>query len=135
LTDAVNGSQLFASNQAIETVANEVTNINNGKGIKYFHANSTLADSQATGTDSTAAGPEAVASVQDGVAIGHGATAGANAGDVALGLGSTTAAVVGTASTKIAGTTYTFAGATPTSTVSVGAAGAERTITNVAAGR
>ncbi|WP_373683784.1 hypothetical protein, partial [Mycobacterium sp. KBS0706] len=56
-------------------------------------------------------------------------------GDVALGSGSTTAAVVGTTSTKIAGTTYNFAGTTPTSTVSVGAVGAERTITNVAAGR
>ncbi|MBV1704149.1 MAG: hypothetical protein KGQ28_05025, partial [Hyphomicrobiales bacterium] len=35
----------------------------------------------------------------------------------------------------IAGTTYAFAGANPASTVSVGAVGAERTITNVAAGR
>ncbi|MGL4964066.1 MAG: hypothetical protein ACRC67_22750, partial [Inquilinus sp.] len=134
-TDAVNGSQLFATNQAVDSVTTTVTNINNGAGIKYFHATSTLADSQATGTDSTAAGPEAVASVQDGVAVGHGATAGANVGDVALGSGSTTAAVVATPSTTIAGTSYNFAGATPTSTVSVGAPGAERTITNVAAGR
>ncbi len=37
--------------------------------------------------------------------------------------------------TVINGTTYAFAGTTPGSTVSVGAAGAERTITNVAAGR
>nr|WP_218823298.1 YadA-like family protein [Inquilinus limosus] len=119
-TDAVNGSQLFASNQAIETVANEVTNINNGKGIKYFHANSTEPDSQALGTDSVAIGPNAVAN---------------NAGDVALGFGSTTEAAVGTSGATIGGTAYTFAGANPTSTVSVGAAGAERTITNVAAGR
>src|SRR5206468_3258460 len=126
-TDAVNGSQLFATNTAVDTVNTKVDNISNGGGIKYFHATSTLADSQATGTDSTAAGPEAVASVQDGVAVGHGATAGANVGDVALGSGSTTAAAVGTASTTIAGTTYAFAGATPTSTVSVGAVGAERT--------
>ncbi|TSD84301.1 hypothetical protein FFK22_033190 [Mycobacterium sp. KBS0706] len=134
-TDAVNGSQLFATNTSVNTLNTKVDNINNGGGIKYFHATSTLADSQATGTDSTAAGPEAVASVQDGVAVGHGATAGANVGDVALGSGSTTAAVVATTSTKIAGTTYNFAGTTPTSTVSVGAPGAERTITNVAAGR
>ncbi|MFE0757976.1 YadA-like family protein, partial [Inquilinus sp. NPDC058860] len=134
-TDAVNGSQLFATNTSVDTLNTKVDNITNGGGIKYFHATSTLADSQATGTDSTAAGPEAVASVTDGVAVGHGATAGANAGDVALGSGSTTAAVVGTTSTTIAGTTYNFAGTTPTSTVSVGAAGAERTITNVAAGR
>jgi autotransporter adhesin len=54
---------------------------------------------------------------------------------VALGSGSTSLAAVGTASTVIGGVTYNFAGATPTSTVSVGAGGAERTITNVAAGR
>jgi len=35
----------------------------------------------------------------------------------------------------INGTTYNFAGIAPTSTVSVGAVGTERTITNVAAGR
>ncbi|MBW8725599.1 MAG: hypothetical protein JF625_10640, partial [Inquilinus limosus] len=134
-TDAVNGSQLFATNTSVDTLNTKVDNISTGGGIKYFHAASTLADSQATGTDSTAAGPEAVASVTDGVAVGHGATAGANAGDVALGSGSTTAAAVGTASTSIAGTTYTFAGTAPTSTVSVGDVGAERTITNVAAGR
>ena len=125
--DAVDGN--------LTTINNQLTNINNGAGIKYFHANSTLADSQAVGTDSVAVGPEAVASTQDGIAIGHGAVAGANAGDVALGSGSTTAAVVATAGTTIAGKAYSFAGATPTSTVSVGAPGAERTITNVAAGR
>ncbi|MBK3844213.1 hemagglutinin [Paraburkholderia aspalathi] len=92
----------------------------NSTGIKYFHADSTAPDSQALGTDSVAIGPNAVAN---------------NAGDVALGSGSTTAPAVGTASTTINGTTYNFAGTTPTSTVSVGAPGAERTITNVAAGR
>ncbi|TGR35864.1 hypothetical protein EN842_55885, partial [bacterium M00.F.Ca.ET.199.01.1.1] len=33
-----------------------------GGGIKYFHANSTLADSTASGTDSVAIGPASVAS-------------------------------------------------------------------------
>ncbi|MBO3278329.1 hypothetical protein JFY56_24235, partial [Pseudomonas sp. Milli4] len=68
------------------------------------------------------------------IAIGKGATA-ATANSVALGDGATTAAAVGTASAKIADTTYNFAGAVPTGTVSVGKAGAERTLTNVAAGR
>ncbi|MDP0983617.1 hypothetical protein Q6266_28225, partial [Klebsiella variicola] len=54
---------------------------------------------------------------------------------VALGAGSTTSAVVATTSTTINGKTYNFAGTNPTSTVSVGSAGAERTITNVAAGQ
>ncbi|MEM4990142.1 ESPR-type extended signal peptide-containing protein [Collimonas sp. H4R21] len=134
-TDAVNGSQLFATNQQVTANTTAITNINNGGGIKYFHANSTLADSAANGTDSVAIGPVSTAGTTNAVSIGNGATAGANAGDVALGAGSTTAVAVGTPSTTIAGTTYNFVGTTPTSTVSVGAAGAERTITNVAAGR
>ncbi|MFP3710562.1 hypothetical protein SB783_42035, partial [Paraburkholderia sp. SIMBA_009] len=48
---------------------------------------------------------------------------------------SVTAAPVPTAGTTIGGTAYTFAGATPTSVVSVGAPGAERQITNLAAGQ
>ncbi|RQQ94917.1 YadA family autotransporter adhesin, partial [Burkholderia stagnalis] len=119
-TDAVNGSQLYATNQAVDSLGNTVNNIVNGGGIKYFHANSTLPDSQALGTDSVAIGPNAVAN---------------NAGDVALGSGSTTAAANPTASATIGGASYTFAGATPVSVVSVGAPGAERQVTNVAAGR
>jgi autotransporter adhesin len=119
-TDAINGSQLFGTNQQVTKNTNDITNINNGAGIKYFHATSTLPDSKALGTDSVAIGPNAVSN---------------NAGDVALGSGATTDAAVGTTSAVIGGTTYNFAGTTPTSTVSVGALGAERTITNVAAGR
>lgn len=70
----------------------------------------------------------------NGVAFGTGATA-SNANDVALGAGSRTAAAVATTGATINSTAYTFAGAAPTSTVSVGAEGSERTITNVAAGR
>jgi len=54
---------------------------------------------------------------------------------VALGSNSVTAAAVGTASTTLQGTTYNFAGAAPVGTVSIGAAGSERTLTNVAAGQ
>ena len=113
---------------------NAINNINNGGGIKYFHANSTKADSTATGVDSVAVGPVANASAANAVAVGNGATAG-QAGAVALGAGSTTAAAVATASGTVAGTSYNYAGTAPASTVSVGAAGAERTVTNVAAGR
>lgn len=56
-------------------------------------------------------------------------------GDVALGSGSTAAQVETTTNITIRGTSYNFAGTSPTSTVSVGSAGKERTITNVAAGR
>ena len=126
-TDAVTGSQLHATNQSL-------SNIQNGGGIKYFHANSTAADSQAVGVGSVAAGPQSVATGTNSVALGNG-TAATNAGDVALGSGSTTAAAVGTASGTVNGTVYSYAGANPTSTVSVGSAGSERTVTNVAAGR
>ncbi|XHS33971.1 YadA-like family protein [Pseudoxanthomonas sp. UC29_72] len=133
-TDAINGSQLYATNQAVNQIGTTVNNITNGGGIKYFHANSTLADSTATGTNSVAVGPTAVASTADGVALGHGAVA-TNAGDVALGAGSVTASSNPTPGGTIAGTSYTYAGTAPASVVSVGATGSERQITNVAAGR
>jgi autotransporter adhesin len=104
-------------------------------GIKYFHANSLLADSLASGVNSVAIGPVSTANTENAVSIGNGATAGSNVGDVALGAGSTTGTVVATASGTIAGNTYAYAGTTPTSTLSVGSVGDERTITNVAAGQ
>ncbi|MBN3819057.1 hypothetical protein G3N57_21660, partial [Paraburkholderia sp. Se-20369] len=58
-----------------------------------------------------------------------------NANDVALGSGSVTSTPNPTSSVTIGGVTYGFAGVNPTSVVSVGAPGAERQITNVAAGR
>ncbi|MDT8896625.1 hypothetical protein RSO41_18410, partial [Halomonas sp. I1] len=88
----------------------------------------------ATGVNAIASGVDATATADGGIAMGYGATAG-NVDSVALGTNAVTAAPVGTASTTIAGLNYTFAGGTPTGTVSVGDAGNERTITNVAAGR
>ncbi|WP_429537026.1 YadA-like family protein [Paraburkholderia youngii] len=125
-TDAVNGSQLHATNQQVDQNTKSITNLGDQltnvyeSGTKYFHANSTGADSSALGEDS--------------VAIGMGAVSN-NANDVALGAGSTTSAAVGTSGATIGGTAYAFAGANPTSTVSVGSEGSERTVTNVAAGR
>nr|WP_199043664.1 ESPR-type extended signal peptide-containing protein [Dyella sp. ASV24] len=132
-TDAVNGSQLYATNQAVDVLNSTINNINNGGGIKYFHANSSLDDSQALGLNSVAVGPQAVSGGANSVAIGNGAAA-STANSVALGAGSTTGAVTGTSGTTIAGDSYSFAGANPTGTVSVGAEGQERTLTNVAAG-
>jgi autotransporter adhesin len=68
------------------------------------------------------------------VALGNNAIAN-NAGDVALGSGAISAAPNPTASVTVRGVTYAVAGANPTSVVSVGAPGAERQITNVAAGQ
>ena len=69
-TDAVNGSQLYATNQDVAALQSFTNNINNGGGIKYFHSNSTLADSSATGADAVAIGGAAVASAKNSVALG-----------------------------------------------------------------
>jgi autotransporter adhesin len=109
-TDVVNGSQLHATNQAINNITT------GGGGIKYFHANSTAADSQAAGAESVAIGPNAVATAANGVAIGQGATADRNG---------------------LAGQTEAFSNQVVNSTkgaLSVGSAGNERQITNVAGG-
>jgi trimeric autotransporter adhesin len=92
--------------------------VNGGAGIKYFHANSTLSDSAAAGTDSVAIGPLASATAAGSVALG--ANAVANRGAV----------------TAVADPLSLTGGAVTTTTgeVSVGSAGAARQITNVAAG-
>lgn len=223
-TDAVNGSQLYATNQAIDGISGDISDLSDlavkydtnpdgtinynsvsmggttynsttkaggttltnvaygvndsdavnvqqlrdatgdmyNNGVKYFHANSTKADSVATGTDSIAVGPAAKSVGESSIAMGNAATstgagsmamgqnaqstgensvaigAGAvanNKGDVALGAGATTEQAVGTQGVTIRGNDYQFAGTTPTGTVSVGSLDNERTITNVAAGR
>ncbi|WP_184146050.1 YadA-like family protein [Paraburkholderia sp. Kb1A] len=89
---------------------------------------------QAAGIDAIALGAYAATTVDRATALGADASA-TEKGSVALGAGSTTSAAVGTSGATIGGTDYAFAGANPASTVSVGSAGNERTITNVAAGR
>ncbi|TDN62918.1 ESPR-type extended signal peptide-containing protein [Paraburkholderia sp. BL10I2N1] len=119
-TDAVNGSQLYETNQNVANVAGDVTNLTNtvnnisngGAGVKYFHANSTLEDSSATGTEAVAIGGNANATADTSVALG--ANASANVSNaVALGAGSV---------------------ADRADTVSVGSAMLQRQIVNVAAG-
>ena len=79
-------------------------------------------------------GNNASVTAKNGMALGSN-TKVANENAVALGAGSETAAAVKTSSATINGTVHNFAGVNPASTVSVGKAGSERTITNVAAGR
>ncbi len=81
-----------------------------------------------------ALGDTAAAGARNSVALGSGSQA-TNVGDVALGANSTTQAAARTSAVTINGQSYAVAGANPTSTVSVGDVGKERTITNVAAGR
>ena len=88
----------------------------------------------ALSNDAISLGGQSTAQAAEAVAIGRGSSA-SHAGAVALGADSVTAAAVGTSSGTIAGKTYNYAGTAPTSTVSVGKAGSERTVTNVGAGR
>ncbi|MGA5656468.1 YadA family autotransporter adhesin [Rahnella contaminans] len=125
-SDAVNFSQLTETNNNINNVYSN--------GTKYFHANSSGADSAATGADAVAIGQSATASAMNAIAIGNGADA-STASSVALGDGAKTQAAVGTSGITLQGKNYAFAGSAPVGTVSVGGAGAERTITNVAAGQ
>jgi autotransporter adhesin len=84
---AVNGAQLYATNQNVTSVTNTVNAINNGGGIKYFHVNSTVADSAATATNAMAVGPAAKASGANASALGSAANAG-GAGTTAIGASS-----------------------------------------------
>ncbi|MBF8740612.1 YadA-like family protein [Pseudomonas guariconensis] len=133
-TDAVNGSQLHATNKRVDALDNRVDGIvNGGAGIKYVHTNggpsASLPDSQANGIGSTAIGAGAVSDGENSVAMGNGATAKQD-GDVALGAGSVADRGAESYTGDYSGAQNNTAG-----TVSVGAPGAERTVSNVADGR
>ena len=81
-----------------------------------------------------AIGKQALAEAENTVAIGNGAQATVS-NSVAFGSDAKTDTVVNTSSIMINNKAYTVAGTTPVGTVSIGDAGKERTITNVAAGR
>jgi autotransporter adhesin len=78
------GDALGGLSNSVVNLNDAVHNINTGKGIKYFHANSAQADSSATGVESTAMGPQAVAGGDSSVAAGDRASSG-GAGSVAVG--------------------------------------------------
>ena len=146
-TDAVNGGQLYATNQSIDNIAN-------GKAGAFQSDNSvTAAQPVASGANATAGGFGASATGGNSTVVGNDATdngvanstvlgqgasiaAGTTGSNVALGQGSTVAsAAIPTASGTINGSTYKYAGGTPAGVVSVGSAGNERQVTNVAAGQ
>lgn len=84
-TDAVNGAQLYATNQMI-------SNMSSGGGIKYFHANSTYADSSAIGNESVAIGSRSLASGDGSIAMGDNSQA-TNTGAIAIGQNSISSGV------------------------------------------
>ncbi|MBB1596875.1 YadA-like family protein [Achromobacter sp. UMC46] len=186
-SDAVNVAQLKKVTTDSTAIGDRIENVYN-TGTKYFHANSTGADSQAAGQDAVAIGTGAVAngpgsiaaginsesSNTDSVAIGTlskakgdssvaigvnnkatgnfsvalgGISEASGDSSVAIGLAAraTTANSVALGANSIANASlisaaynpnplFMLAGLTPVGEVSVGSAGSERRITNVAAG-
>lgn len=101
------------------------------------HAQAYGAGAQAIGVRSNVFGSDAVASANNTVALGDRAKA-TTANSVAIGANSVTSVAQGFGSytlPSVSANPVTFAGANPTGSVSVGAAGQERQIHNVAAGR
>ena len=89
-----------------------------------------------TGDDSVAVGNNNTINSNHVMVFGNNVTVGENLHhSVVLGSNSTVLAPVATISHTIAGTQYNFAGTAPVGTVSIGAEGKERTLTNLAAGR
>ena len=135
-----NGSAAGADQDKITTVTAGTVKGNMAGAFGY--KNTINADNAyAVGSNSTVSadgamvlGNNASVTAKNGMALGNN-TKVANENAVAIGVGSETAAAVATSSATINGTAHNFAGVNPASTVSVGKAGSERTITNVAAGR
>ncbi|MEX3945959.1 YadA family autotransporter adhesin, partial [Paraburkholderia sp. BR10937] len=110
-TDAVTGSQLYATNVEVSNLNQQIQNIS-VNGTEYLSTNTTSGAASATGASSIAAGGGAIASGANATAIGDSAKAMGN-NSVALGGNSV---------------------ADEDNTVSVGSQGNERRITNVANG-
>ncbi|OOS24492.1 hypothetical protein B0681_06735, partial [Moraxella porci DSM 25326] len=145
------GQSAVAVGKEAVTTANFATAVGNTAEARAANATALGSGSRATGAASLAAGASAQTQAFQSIAIGNGASVytngsqaiaiGANAtadhaNAVALGAGARTDAAVGTTNATVNGISYgDFAGTAPIATVSVGTAGSERTITNVAAGR
>ena len=99
------------------------------------HAQAFGAGAQATGVRTNVFGSDAAATADYSIAIGNKANA-STANSIALGANSTTRSATSVTSATVAGHTYGgFAGTSPVGSVSVGKAGQERQIHNVAAGK
>ena len=139
-TTEANGSGAGADQDKITTVTDGTVKGNMSGAFGY--KNSITADnSYVVGSNSNVSadgamvlGNNASVTAKNAVALGNN-TKVDNDSAVALGTGSETAAAVATPSATINGAVHNFAGINPSSTVSVGKAGMERTVTNVAAGR
>lgn len=153
-TDAVNGSQLYATNRNVEQNTTALSSIQNGQAGPFVSDNSqTATQPLSSGANAAAGGFGATATGDNSLVVGNDAADNGNANatvlgegasiasnvagsNVALGQGSAvTTAAIPVTGTTINGAEYSFAGANPAGVVSVGSAGAARQITNVAAGQ
>ncbi|HDL5504343.1 TPA: YadA-like family protein, partial [Mannheimia haemolytica] len=135
------GSKSEATGENSTAVGYEASSIGADSLAAGYNANASGTQSTALGNSANAAGVASIAlgvssqaTTTAAVALGQNAKA-THQGSVALGTNSATVATVATKSATLNGNTYTFAGTTPSSTVSIGSVGNERTLTNVAAGR
>ena len=126
----------LANAQGAQAVAIGQNTVAQGAGsIVLGGSQSAPSAAKATGSQGIAIGQQSASTATKGIAIGVGAQAN-HVNGVALGSDSETAAAAATTDATINGVTYNgFAGTAPTSTVSIGKSGGERTLTNVAAGR
>ncbi|HGT8046674.1 TPA: YadA-like family protein, partial [Escherichia coli] len=98
-TDAVNGSQLNATNMLIQNIAGDTSEsyiTENGKGINYVRTNDSglvFEDASATGVGATAVGYNSVASGDSSVAIGQNSSSTIESG-IALGSSSVSNRVI-----------------------------------------
>ena len=125
---------VFGNGNAIDF--NSENSFAGGEGSKLKGKNSfAFGDHAKVENDNVyAIGKEATATAENALAIGNNATA-ATDNSIALGAKSVTDTAVSTSSGIIGGRTYSFAGGNAVGTLSIGDSGAERTITNIAAGR
>ena len=109
-TDAINGSQLFTTNQMITQIAGNTSNTyveEHGAGVNYIRTNDTglvFEDAMASGIGATAVGYNSVASATGSVAIGQDSRSDVESG-VALGSGSVSDRVIvkGSRNTSVTG--------------------------------
>ncbi|PWK29731.1 trimeric autotransporter adhesin, partial [Pseudomonas sp. OV226] len=125
---ALGSNTSVIADHAISIGSNQVITANNSATIGQASVNSGVG-SYALGNNNTIGANNAFV-VGSNINVAPGLDS-----SIVLGNNSTVAAAVGTTGTSIYGGYHAFAGATPLAAMSVGAAGAERAITNVAAGR
>ena len=129
-------SDSIAIGHGTEVTGEKSIAIGKGHRVSGNHSTTIGDPNTITGDDSVAVGNNNTINSNHVMVLGNNVTVGENLHhSVVLGSNSTVLAPVATTSYTIAGTQYNFAGTAPVATVSIGAEGKERTLTNLAAGR